>query len=714
MKKNIYLLLVLVLSAVLPANADTWTYDFEDFGTVTGNNGPKAALDVTLNGLQWHAYGVRSNATDDDWKDGDGSMRIYGEVSSSTSRPAAETPNFTLAEARSIGTFSFTIAQNSYWQDMQVKWIVQYSTDNATWTTVGDEFEAPAEPMVISRTINAESAYVRIVRADYQTYDYTSGSGYNYIANIDNMIITDNGGTSSAVLKASVTDLAFGDVIKDEAETKTITVTHSGLDDAVTYSLVGTDPDQFNYTTTALNDSVDELSVQFTPSRRGNFSARLRAKSGIFSVEVALTGRGVLPEGQLFSGGTGTEDDPYLISTPEDLVDLSTEVDENLRTFEGEYFRVTNDINMINVNNFLPIGNNIGRSADDENYIRPFSGTFDGQNFTISGITGAWTTYSFVGLFGIVKGATINNVNLDNCMIYGYNGTAALVGAAMDGCTISNCHIGKDVKVNGGQFYTAGICAGTLTGSASLIEDCTNAGTITGVGGFSAGILSRNAQHGTRILRCGNTGEVTDENLSVGGIVANSGSTTIVRDCYNTGYISTANLSEADNSYAGSIVGCTDGMLADDSVYIYNCYSTNKYDVLTFSQNPIFDAGMLYYETFLIDNCYYSKDYNNYDYDFLLNVSSDVMHTAEFAKMLNNSADGSGVWMWEANENDGLPFPGNTSYADGISSAQAAGTASTTAVYDLSGRRLPQSPKHGIAIERTMENGKTVVRKVLK
>ncbi|MBR0088805.1 MAG: hypothetical protein IJP94_03065, partial [Clostridia bacterium] len=77
-----------------------------------------------------------------------------------------------------------------------------------------------------------------------------------------------------------------------------------------------------------------------------------------------------------YSGGSGTKDDPYLISTAEDMWSLSDECKDkpqHTEMYTGKYFKVTKDIDLgcSEDKQWMPI-------ADyDGNNIR-FCGTFDG------------------------------------------------------------------------------------------------------------------------------------------------------------------------------------------------------------------------------------------------------------------------------------------------------------------------------------------------
>lgn len=81
-----------------------------------------------------------------------------------------------------------------------------------------------------------------------------------------------------------------------------------------------------------------------------------------------------------FSGGIGTKDNPYRISSQADLEQLAKDVNGGdfggSNSYHGKYFKLTNDIAL--TGNFTTIG---ARSEIS------FHGYFDGDNHTISNLT---------------------------------------------------------------------------------------------------------------------------------------------------------------------------------------------------------------------------------------------------------------------------------------------------------------------------------------
>lgn len=117
-----------------------------------------------------------------------------------------------------------------------------------------------------------------------------------------------------------------------------------------------------------------------------------------------------------FAGGSGTQEDPYLIERPSHLALLARAVNEQQTGYfePGVCYRLTADLDLTDYD-WTPIG----AGPDDgrypyENPERAFQGVFDGDGHTISNLkvnlTGE-TTFTSAGLFGVNDG-TIRNLNV--------------------------------------------------------------------------------------------------------------------------------------------------------------------------------------------------------------------------------------------------------------------------------------------------------------
>ncbi len=200
------------------------------------------------------------------------------------------------------------------------------------------------------------------------------------------------------------------------------------------------------------------------------------------------------------------------------------------------------------IGNWMPIGNN-------------YSGHFNGQGYTISNLymTG---DELYVGLFGRIYGATIENVtvtgSVSTTMVYdeSYNFAAAGgIVAYMDDGTIRNCHV--DMTVSGGSDM-GGICGTMYDG---LIEDCTVDGNVIcnalpdqGSGFSIGGIVG--CQYGGTVRGCVNRATASAENSVYFGGIAGLAAGDAIENCLNYGnFTAIYDSTSAAGTTAGGIVG---------------------------------------------------------------------------------------------------------------------------------------------------------------
>ncbi len=106
-----------------------------------------------------------------------------------------------------------------------------------------------------------------------------------------------------------------------------------------------------------------------------------------------------------YPDGYGSADEPYLISSAEDLLDVRKWV--NAGKIDDQFFVLTQDIDLSAYcseeleQNWTPIGT--------EEY--PFTGDLDGRGHTISGLYIRSDTEEQTGLFGVVAG-TVHDLNV--------------------------------------------------------------------------------------------------------------------------------------------------------------------------------------------------------------------------------------------------------------------------------------------------------------
>lgn len=727
MKKTYTLILAILLSVIAtPAIADDWNYDFENFGDIFGDHYANSTLDLTLNGLTWHVHGVMPSAGtgdgSDDWGNGNKSLRLYGE-SKKDRQLGPEMTNFTLTTPRDIGKVSFYIHEHGRWPasyGLQVAWILQWSADGTAWTTVGDSFTASDETQLIEREVNHANAYIRIVRADYATFDYTSVTSNGKITNFDDLKITDiNGGGEAPTLSTTESALDFGDMSIGQIGSKSFAVAYAGMEgvERPTYEISGLDKDAYSYELKPTAQAgIDSISISCRPLRRGTATATFTATYGNLTTAVTLKVTAIKQHPDVsFSGGEGTEDDPYIIACMEDLQELTDSVngnDQQVQTFEGKYFLMTDDIDMSPVENFRPIGNQLGGTGTEN--MKVFSGNFDGDGHTIYGLNMKYTSANSVALFGIIENANISNLSIANSNITGSAAVGGLVGLSIGVSTIKNCHVAADVTVSG-TYYVAGLCSSTLSDSGHLtISDCTSAATVTG--DFSAGIMSTNGQNGTVIERCGNSGAITAPTYSAGGIMGFvSYASTTFNNCYNTGAITM----HGTDYFGGGIVAGAGMRMEDNLMVITNCWNAGTLTGQSFYLHPIIPANNLLvdyddesnynHDLLTMSNCYFDSNLGEYlELDGTHAISESEMKTDNFTQLLNQGQD-TAVWIFVEGKNNGFPVPeGNV--ATSINSSITTGNGQTE-MYNLNGQRINSIPASGLYIIKKAD-GSTV--KVIK
>ena len=234
-----------------------------------------------------------------------------------------------------------------------------------------------------------------------------------------------------------------------------------------------------------------------------------------------------------------SEENPYLISTEEDLKALAGIVNSGARN-DG-FYKQTDDITL--TQDHVSIGLSTNHSGYT-NYV--FKGSYDGDNHSVSNITinktgSSEIDDSFLGLFGGTKDATIQNVKVVDCNITGYRWVGGIAGSASGKGTISNCSVSGTISITGG--FVGGI-VGT-TGTGSLITNNINAATVTG-GGEVAGIVG-DLRGGSATYNV-NTGTISGDN-SVGGIIGCAYPSTTTANNFNIGQVT------AHESSVGSIAG---------------------------------------------------------------------------------------------------------------------------------------------------------------
>ncbi len=231
-----------------------------------------------------------------------------------------------------------------------------------------------------------------------------------------------------------------------------------------------------------------------------------------------------------FSGnGSGTSGDPYQITTCSQL----QEMENNL----SAYYIQENNIDCQGVT-YTPVGS----------VSNPFSGTIDGQNYTIANLTISGSSYE--GLIGVSSGATIKNMRIISGSITGSGPyVGSLVGWVSSGVTI--IHSSSQASVNG-PGDTGGLVGASTGGGGVVIQKSFYNGTLTSTSAYTGGIIG-NVYGGTNsITDCYTAGTFTMNVFTsyFGGIAGSTNNSTTISNCY-----SSATLVSTNASFIGGIIG---------------------------------------------------------------------------------------------------------------------------------------------------------------
>lgn len=275
--------------------------------------------------------------------------------------------------------------------------------------------------------------------------------------------------------------------------------------------------------------------------------------------------------------GDGSSGSPYQVSSAADLAQVG------LNCGMSKSYLQTADITLTGTNNLSPIGSTttppLGQAG------QAFTGTYDGGNYTISGLNQSNTSASSnyrLGLFSEVTDATIKNLTLSNASLtlsatlssmndYIYAG--ALIGrlfpstgASITNINVNNSTISVASTTNGravGGGVIGGIGGGNPTVSYSSATNVTITGSTTSsgyvhVGGFAGlaygGTLSSLSSSGS--VQATHTGGATNQ-LMAGGLIGDWQGSAAIQNVYSTTSVTGIAPNGANYWGLGGLIGIT-------------------------------------------------------------------------------------------------------------------------------------------------------------
>ena len=262
----------------------------------------------------------------------------------------------------------------------------------------------------------------------------------------------------------------------------------------------------------------------------------------------------IISSNDAFSGGSGTESDPYLISKPEQFWLIKT--GENSRA----YYKLICDIDFLS-SGIISTRKTLTTIGDENNV---FEGVFDGNGYSIKNVKiGGKENCAYAGLFAVIgEGGAVKNLTIEDFSLsFGHpysNDQYAGAFAGKNEGRIYNCHI-----LNG----EVGLYRGSES-DRSLEKNCLNT-YVGGIAGISCGSISKCSVMSSAVK--GSSSRKFDEgknkenknSVYVGGIAGQITEGAMVESCVVEG-------ESTIKAYAYSY-DADSGLFQDDDPYITVC-----------------------------------------------------------------------------------------------------------------------------------------------
>lgn len=418
---------------------------------------------------------------------------------------------------------------------------------------------------------------------------------------------------------------------------------------------------------------------------------QLFANVSLLSVETDTSWEGTTATN--FDIGDGTQQNPYLISTGDELAYLANQVNSGT-TYEGVYFQIAADIDL-NGKSWTPIGN------EDHS----FRGIIDGAGHTIANavisITSANNNIETYGIFGTIGGGTqetiLKNMAFNNIVVdfnvtrtissnsYGYK-IGIVTGAMYNNAKIQNTTV-KNSQINHDGLITARYSSGwnttyyapilfvggiagdavysssdaSTTGTYSIDYCYSNVDISLNVTTSSSGGGGWGGNNTTPILCLGQ--------INIGGIIGRIKS----QNTYPTNSLYTGTITATSTNYANGLVGPIFGADRNSTGYntttnmntIWNGDNRNSY-----TMNSYYNNYNVYGTTFTSTvtsgnagtNTQYRRSTSNSNIGYVQGVNKGI-YTNDISSRLNTFNQSNQNVSWEYTNSDLALIPRITATA---------------------------------------------------
>ena len=313
-----------------------------------------------------------------------------------------------------------------------------------------------------------------------------------------------------------------------------------------------------------------------------------------------------------------------------------------------------------------------------------YTGTFDGQGYTISGLYFNNPTSSYVGLFGSIgANGKISNVGvLDSYFQFSELGGGV---CGVNYGTVRDCKNTGSVR---GLAAIGGVCG--LNEKGGIIENSFNEGTVSGTGDNVQQVGGVCGYNNGTIKSCYNTASVSGQN-SVGG-VCGFNSRGIITNCFNEGTVS-------GQTFVGGVCGNGCGVTTT------NCFNGG---IVSGQSHVSGVCGYDYNYDGTLTNCYYLSDtakggINGKDVSGKAEGKSiEQFKSGEVAYLLNGSTSEGELAWYQKLGTDAYPvltatkgntvYNGSFRYCDNTAASYSNSTSEDVLVHQMSATLA--SPEH--------------------
>lgn len=326
--------------------------------------------------------------------------------------------------------------------------------------------------------------------------------------------------------------------------------------------------------------------------------------------------------------GTGTADDPFLISSVAQLEYLRDQ--SNLGNGQiTAHAKLVNDIDLAyaSASSWIPVSKS-----------NAFAGTFDGNGHCIKNLYSSFYQGGYVGLFGFVDGGTIKNLTVEGIIESSCVDQGMIAGYSYGG-NYYNCVAKGRINTSGSADYVGGITGWVTRKSSSVtvVRGCASYVDIVSTGTFAGGIIGK-SNNSIIMEACANYGNVTGK-INVGGLM---------------GYTDPKTDSRITNCYVGSCK--VRGTETNPNVFL-TCYepsgSLSNFDKVFYSKDAkVFASADATEPEDLASRIAYGE-YNTSS--AFVGLSAEQIAGGEATYRLNNETTVSPVWTQDLNQANSQP-----------------------------------------------------------